>query len=501
MIWHIIEICVIVAIIAFQLYILVKQWQKIKDFKSLFDPTFVILPNFDTSKPYLSLRDNEFHDITESHPLKESVKSINTYLDHNYGSSVNFSIIEDIIDRECDARDEEISQGNNTPLYLGLAATMIGIICGLLSMDSLSVINISDEAASFAFTNSIDRLISGVRLAMTSSLCGLAITTILSVFIYKGAKAKISAKQSEILNLLQAKLLLPASNNELQGVKQSIDDFSRNVGQVINRFESVSNTNAQAAEKINDTLSKQLVVTEKIENMSLPRMTQKTIELFSQLNDNMKVYQGFTKYLEQMNLISRELASFAQRTSDIETLAERFRDTLDESQRLTRFLDEHFKGIENVSTAALGVVDVADAHFREAVNKLSDEMANRINTLNSESNNFEEQISEVFQAVGNQLQAITTEHVNKLSEAYSSAVPNFRKLDKLDHLDSISTSSQMSQLISAINVLSSKLDNIDKNTSGLTVLKPRPTIWERIFTKKKHNKEGKVTRINKKEKL
>ena len=230
-------------------------------------------------------------------------------------------------------------------------------------------------------------------------------------------------------------------------------------------------------------------------------MTQKTIELFSQLNDNMKVYQGFTNYLELMNKISGKLASFAQRTSDIEALAERFRDTLDESLRLTRFLDEHFKGIENVSTAALGVVDVADAHFREAVNKLSDEMSNRINTLNSESNNFEEQVSEVFRAVGNQLQTITAEHVNKLSEAYSSAVPNFRKLDKLDHLDSISTSSQMSQLISAINVLSSKLDNIDKNTSGLTVLKPRPTFWERIFNKKKHNKEGKVTSSNKKAKM
>lgn len=501
LIWHYIEIVVIVAIIIFQVYILIRQLKKIKYFKELFNPKFVILPNPVNSKPNLSLRDNEFKDITQGHPLKKSVNSINTYLEHNYGSSVNFSIIEDIIDRECDVRDEEISQGNNIPLYLGLAATMIGIILGLLSMGSLSMINVSDESASSQFTQSIDSLISGVRLAMTSSLCGLAITTFLSVFIYKGAKVEISAKQSEILNLLQAKLLLPASNNELQGVKQSIDDFSRNVGQVINRFESVSNTNAQSAEIINDTLSKQLIVTEKIENMSLPRMTQKTIELFSQLNDNMQVYQGFTKYLELMNKISGELASFAQRTSDIETLAERFRDTLDESLRLTRFLDEHFKGIENVSTAALGVVDVADAHFREAVNKLSDEMANRINTLNSESNNFEEQVSEVFRAVGNQLQTITAEHVNKLSEAYSTAVPNFRKLDKLDYLDSISTSTQMSQLISAINVLSSKLDNIDKNTSGLTVLKPRPTIWERIFAKKKHKKEGKVTRSNKKAKM
>ena len=494
MIWHSIEIIIIITIILVQLYILVRQIFKINKFKELFEPEYVVWNSPETCKPQVHLWDAEKKDITAEHPMAEAVKSINTYLDHNYGSSVNFSIIEDIINRECDTRDEEISQGNNIPLYLGLAATMIGIILGLLSMGSLSGLNLSDTATSSAFTKSIDSLISGVYTAMISSLCGLLITTVLSVIVYKSVKNKISIKQSQVLNMLQAKLLLPANNNELQGVKQSIDDFSRNVGSVINRFESVSNTNARSAEKINDTLSKQLSVTEKIEGMSLPRITQKTMELFSQLDNNLQVYREFSDYLEQMRKIAANLAQFAKRTDDIETITEHFRDTLDESLNLTRFLNEHFKGIENVSSAALGVVDLADAHFREAVDKLSSEMVKRIEVLNNESNNFEGQVSEVFNAVGEQLQSITTDHVNQLSQAYTSAVPSFRKLEKLDKLDNMSTSSQMTQLISAINNLSSKLDNIEQNTSGLSAFKPRANFFDRLFSNIIKKKSGKKTK-------
>ena len=128
MIWHSIEIIIIITIILVQLYILVRQIFKINKFKELFEPEYVVWNSPETCKPQVHLWDAEKKDITAEHPMAEAVKSINTYLDHNYGSSVNFSIIEDIINRECDTRDEEISQGNNIPLYLGLAATMIGII-------------------------------------------------------------------------------------------------------------------------------------------------------------------------------------------------------------------------------------------------------------------------------------------------------------------------------------------------------------------------------------
>jgi hypothetical protein len=77
---NVFEIVVIVAIIIFQTYILIKQLKKINGFKDLFNPKFVILPNPVNSIPNLSLRDNEFNDITPDHPLEKSVDSINTYM-------------------------------------------------------------------------------------------------------------------------------------------------------------------------------------------------------------------------------------------------------------------------------------------------------------------------------------------------------------------------------------------------------------------------------------
>ena len=122
-------------------------------------------------------------------------EAINLYLLNNYGAAVNFSIIKDIIDREVDIKDEEISNSIPTPLYLGLAATMIGIIFGLFSMP---------ESNGQHFTEGIDALINGVKLAMLGSLSGLACTTILSSFFYKNAKKKISRDKNEQISYLQA---------------------------------------------------------------------------------------------------------------------------------------------------------------------------------------------------------------------------------------------------------------------------------------------------------
>ena len=97
MIWHSIEIIIIITIILVQLYILVRQIFKINKFKELFEPEYVVWNSPETCKPQVHLWDAEKKDITAEHPMAEAVKSINTYLDHNYGSSVNFSIIEDII--------------------------------------------------------------------------------------------------------------------------------------------------------------------------------------------------------------------------------------------------------------------------------------------------------------------------------------------------------------------------------------------------------------------
>lgn len=75
-------------------------------------------------------------DETASPLLKKIVAQINNYLLKNQSAASDFNIIHDVVERNCDAADEEISQKLPVPLYLGLMGTVLGIIIGLFSLVS-----------------------------------------------------------------------------------------------------------------------------------------------------------------------------------------------------------------------------------------------------------------------------------------------------------------------------------------------------------------------------
>ena len=126
---------------------------------------------------------------------------INNYLINNFGSAVNYSIIKDIIEREIDTKDHQISQLIPIPLYLGLAATIIGIIFGLIAMPGMGgeTVNLS----------AVDILINGVKIAMFASLSGLFWTILLSSYVYSKASNKVLEDKNEQLTYLQENNCFP----------------------------------------------------------------------------------------------------------------------------------------------------------------------------------------------------------------------------------------------------------------------------------------------------
>ena len=202
------ELAIIIIVICYQIYHSIKVYQNIIELKGIFDEKLKVktgyidkseVKNNEITIENIALfNDNEDSDKVTSFSNSNIIKisftdtlglgiisrikfAINTYLLNNYGAAVNFSIIKDIIDREVEVKDEEITQSIPTPLYLGLAATMIGIIFGLIAMP---------EIDGNQFSIGINSLINGVKLAMTASLTGLLTTTLLSSFFYKNAKSK-----------------------------------------------------------------------------------------------------------------------------------------------------------------------------------------------------------------------------------------------------------------------------------------------------------------------
>jgi hypothetical protein len=373
---------------------------------------------------------------------------INIYLINNYGAAVNFSIIKDIIDREVDVKDEEITQSIPTPLYLGLAATMLGIIFGLMAMPDI-------DADGSNFTAGINSLIKGVKFAMGASLLGLVLTTVLSSVFYKGAKRKVQKEKNDQLSYLQAKLLpelIKAEDTGVSGLKHSLDKFSIQATQIVNnvRIASVNTgSNLEAQQRVLD----------KIERLDMTKVSKINLDLFSKLDENMDAFNKFSDYLSTMKEISLNLKDFANRTVAVDALTTQIGSTLENSNNLTKFLSAHFEKIESSGNQARDAVNFADSYFRDAIDKLTEEIDERISKMNSNSNLHDSHLREVYGELGKNLNKITAEHISSFQKSYEGAVPQFEQLNNLKELPPIKA---------AIDIKSEALKNeANSNTKQL----------------------------------
>jgi hypothetical protein len=150
------------------------------------------------------------------------VDTINSYLLRNKGAVSDFNLIKDIVERNCDAVDEEINQQLPVPIYLGLMGTVLGIILGLWS------INFDPQN----FMASVTDLVESVKWAMGCSFMGLLLTTILSAWFYRGAKAKLEEQKNELYTFIQIELLPQLSqdaNSTILTMQSHLEKFNEGV--------------------------------------------------------------------------------------------------------------------------------------------------------------------------------------------------------------------------------------------------------------------------------
>lgn len=507
-VWFTIEIVLIIGVIIYQFYISGRIYKSINQLKEIFRNRLSVISGYiersNLNKNETAIKDIVFTDpgkdtsSDDKRPDRKTVRIsitdtsgtgtiqtikeyINLYLLNNYGAAVNFSIIKDIIDREVDVKDEEISNSLPTPLYLGLAATMIGIIFGLFAMP---------ESNGQHFAEGIDALINGVKLAMLGSLSGLACTTILSSFIYKNAKRQISKEKNEQISYLQATLLpelIKSEDTGVSGLKASLDRFARVAT-------DISDNVLVAVNKSNENILLQQEVIDKVSNLDVLKISETNLELFNRLESNMSAFNKFSEYVSLMSQISDNLKDFASRTKNIDNVINQIDLTLQENDRLSRFLTSHFEKIETSGFAALKAVDLSDAHFREAIEKLKvetdnclnqafravnesashfsgaieklkEEIDSRISRLNQNASASESKLAEIYDEIGVKMASVTSEHISQLQTAYSNAVPRFDHLNNLQILpkiqeqlsDGISQLQNNTKLVEAINQLNASL--------------------------------------------
>ncbi|MGM0408936.1 MAG: hypothetical protein ACQERU_13220 [Bacteroidota bacterium] len=443
--WFIVEIIIIVAVIAYQIFHSIQVYRSITDLQSIFDFRLKIINGFiekeklnqtdsdldeiqyETDYPDESLNEIAGDDIiklslVDTKGINEIIKKIkttlNTYLINNYGAAVNFSIIKDIIDREVEVKDEEITQTITTPLYFGLAATMIGIIFGLMAMPSLT---------GTGFSEGVNALIRGVKWAMFASLFGLFCTTILSSFFYKDAKKKVQREKNDQLSYLQAKLLpelIKAEDTGVSGLKASLDRFAREAT-------NISDNVLIAANQTGENLILQQEIIDKIDNIDFVKISKLNMELFNKLDENMEAFQEFSSFIKNMESISSSLFEFAKRTENIDNVINNIDTSMKDSKMLFQFLTSHLEKVETAGNAALKSVGLAESHFETAIESLKNRTDEMINNLYTSAGNHESKLEDIYNEIQINLKNITSNYISEFSDAYSNTIPNFEHLNNL----------------------------------------------------------------------
>lgn len=495
------ETIIVLFIIAFQFFISFNIYLKVKKFSNIFSRVLTIVngyvdkPNFkknrDNLEDYLVFDDIEANEslelITDKNVIiipyvvsasndneitQRIIRVLNSYLINNFGAIVNFSIIKDILEREVDLEDTEISNSMSTPLYLGLAATMFGVIMGLFAMPDIS------EAEEVM--KGVGPLINGVKIAMFASLTGLLCTTFLSSFIYKLARTNVNRGLNSQISYFQNKLLpvlIKAEDTGVSGLKSSLDKFGRETTKILEDLHG-------AVDKTSRTLTSQLQVISKVENLNFTKVSKVNLELFDRLESNMSALNSFSQYLNQMDKVAGNLYGFSERTNDFKKIGDAVNENLKDSKLLTQFLTSHLQAIQSSGSSALNAFNLVDSKFADAISKLSLEVDNRMLKLNEKASVLDSSLIQTFDKVGEDIQKVSEKHLQDLSKSYSESMPEFKNLEILQTLPGLKeTMDNQLMALKDLNVNLVKLLNNNINETSILV-EPKGNVSTEIVVKK-----------------
>ena len=427
----IIEIIIVLGIISIQLYLAYKLWFKIKMYRAIFDfEDLPIISQKNISKEVIQTGDvsqilqyvdngegviniTYLNYIPKSKVLSTIVKYINVYLIKNKGASIDFHLIKDIVDKHTQTIETQIENRIPAPLYLGLAATMIGIIAGLMSIDFSSSDNPLDA---------IQPLIDGIKWAMSASVIGLLITTFFSIKIYKDAQTEADEEKSEFLSKLQSELMPRMATGKLPEVSilsDKIDLFAR----------ATSSSVAQLSE-IKD-----------IANLDVKGLSTANVKVFKNLDGMMDSFQNFAKYYNELDksmsstteLLSN-LNQFVRNTQNVNTVLEEIKNSISQSNQATTFFNKHIQSFERYNDSVNVAVAKNDSAFQEAVSQLSEATQKQFDSFNNLISGFDSKLSEAFTQSVEIFTKTMDEQVRRTETAFETGRPKFEKLDNLDKL-------------------------------------------------------------------
>lgn len=385
--------------------------------------------------------------------------NINDYLGNSQGSVIDYNILKDAVDRNCETIEDEINAQMPVPLYCGLAGTMAGVIVGLFSLlseDSISSLMTSGsksvESATLAMNGAasgINDLLAGVALAMVASILGIVLTTVNSV-LFKQFKRQEEEGKNKFLSWVQS-ILLPELPNDIS------DSFSMFVDN-LNRFNDTFRENTRGLghtlEQINGAYSTQADIIKTIQQMNVTRMATANVKVLNALSDCTDKLEQFNVYLNSIQGYTNEIEAFRQQLSseaNMVYLLEEMKDTL---ASIKNFFRTELGEIDQRKQAIRNSVDNVDTYVNEALENLKSSSVNSVDDLKKAIDDQSDGLKNFLDQEKLMLQDMSQEVRNEFDRQISQ-IPNLAK--RLEDITKVP--SQLESLSGSIAESNRKLVN------------------------------------------
>ena len=322
--------------------------------------------------------------------FSEVVASTNAYLCKNKGAAADFNILQDICERYIQRLDNSIGNLINVPLYIGLAGTFVGIIVGLWGIEFT-------DAAGSINSASIDELLKGVIAAMFASLLGLVLTVINTALTYKTSVYKNDTDKNQYYDFVQRELL-PVLNIGMAG---SLTSFRGVLNNFISKFGENISEYHDTAVLLNDNLSKQHLVLEEINKLSLTRTSSIIAETFSDLKNSSEQLKMFINYQQGLN----------QNIVDAQHVVSGLNTTLEKYQNFNTNIEGLSSNVNSAIELQRQLKDSLELHF-PTINDHKEIWRNQVDEINSDIKSVYKELAKYFKTSTQNIQEFINSNNN-----------------------------------------------------------------------------------------
>lgn len=502
----------------------------------------VVDENSEKSDLFPKVTNSQKHDncaLKEDTVFRRIVSSLNTYLRKNKGAVSDYHLMKDIVERNCDAKENEIDTQIPTPLYTGLMGTVLGIIVGvafLISSGGLSALldsdydlvkgttesseiigRISDQKVvdenkrviinenepidflkadklvEYAKENNeeirlksddsgskgVSALLGGIALAMIASFFGILFTTIAS-YRFKEAKRKEEEGKDEFLSWIQSELL-PQLSSDVSGTLVKM-------GQNLKNFNATFSKNTKelsvTLDKVNESYRGQAAVLQSIKELRINEIATANIAIYDKLKGSTQelgdVTQHISEYSEQLSKLGKYLKDSENYLIQVKELNEKLdegEERMKTIERLGEFFEAELQQIQNRKSEMTAAVGIVDDALQEALIKMQENVGRQFSEF--------EKSSALQQNILQEKLKETTALVEELKNL-TAVKASMEKMEKSSNEHNNQLSKRLDTLISSINILTSEVKkgnsvSVGYNSTGVPVVHKKMPKWAKVL--------------------